>query len=221
MGLKRGVRRFVVAMCVAAVAIAMLFLLRAPLMQLVGNILVRDDTPREPAPFIVLLMGDGSHTRALKACDLYKAHLGRKIIFADEHSDGLAGEGFMTSLTQATEEYLQSCGVSPTDLIRLRSCDAGSTWNEAHCVRDFLLGRDIAERSKIILVTSWYHTSRAGWLFGQVLQPVGTIVEAVPATSADSLPSGWWRRKGDFLAVFNEYLKWAYWLAQEQRRAAD
>ena len=60
---------------------------------------------------------------------------------------------------------------------------------------------------KVILVTSWYHSSRAEWIFKKV-NSFGLEIISAP----NEIPKNWWRHEESFLRVFNEYLKWIYYL---------
>ncbi len=185
-----------------------------------GAVLVRDDhsqiSPSRP-PYAMLLMGDHTPARADAALSLYRQGLIKKIILVREEPSGFIAMGLQHNYSEVHYNYLLQAGVPSADLVFLSDCIGTSTRDEADCALAFL-GTLPAPQSQLALITSWYHTSRASWIFERRFAASGLaalpIIAAVPATSATNQLAGWWTAEGSFLAVFNEYLKWAYWLAR-------
>jgi uncharacterized SAM-binding protein YcdF (DUF218 family) len=184
--------------------------LHSPLLQALGNALVREDEAKQQLPVAMLLMGDTSPTRAQTALSLYQRGMVKKIVFAQESSSGFIREGYQKSYTQVHIDYLLAKGVALADLVVLGDCVADSTLDEAHCLKAYF-ARSGEKPAEIYVVTSWYHSARAGWLFDRVFSPLGIRVLMVPALGPESSPVQWWVKKAEFLDVFNEYLKSIYW----------
>jgi uncharacterized SAM-binding protein YcdF (DUF218 family) len=64
-----------------------------------------------------------------------------------------------------------------------------------------------------VVVTDWYHSSRAGWLFEKIFADTKVGIRMVSAATEDPVKGvkQWWRDEEMFLHVFEEYLKWTYW----------
>ncbi len=176
--------------------------------------LLRDDRPAPPpADLLMLLMGDDRPpTRASTACKAFKDHLASQILIADEAATGFVLLGLQNSAEDATIRYLEQCGVPAAAITLLKGCATDSTIDEARCLATRFRMHGRVER--IVLVTSWYHSSRAGYLFEKVLAPVGVKVDVLPAIGERSTPHRWWRQKRNIVAMMSEYVKWVYWLAK-------
>src|SRR4029078_5789381 len=60
---------------------------------------------------------------------------------------------------------------------------------------------------RVIIVTSKYHTRRAGFAFRRGLEGTGAV-PIVPASRYDaSDPAQWWRRRADFRFAGSEWVK--------------
>jgi uncharacterized SAM-binding protein YcdF (DUF218 family) len=184
------------------------------LADLPATLLIRDDRPAPPAAeYIVLLMGDDrAPLRASTACKAYKDHLGAHILIAAEKTVGFVRLGLQTNVDDATVKYLELCGVPSADISLLRSCATDSTADEARCVATHFRMHGKADR--IVVITSWYHTSRAGYLFGRAMAPLGVEVDMLPAIGPESHPHLWWKEKFVVISMVYEYIKWSYWLVR-------
>jgi uncharacterized SAM-binding protein YcdF (DUF218 family) len=200
-------RRIKILLVLAALA-GGAWLARHQLMQLAGNLLVRDDVGVPPAQYALLLMGDPSGIRADKALSLYRDHQTQKIAMAAPRRFGWVRRGIIDGDAEVHARYLKAQGVAPTDIVILRECDAVSTYDEAVCMRSFL--KEQAGVERVVVVTSWYHSSRAGWLFRRLLGSL--TVDVAAAAGPESRPEDYWRNRDDTIHVAVEYMKWAYWL---------
>jgi uncharacterized SAM-binding protein YcdF (DUF218 family) len=61
--------------------------------------------------------------------------------------------------------------------------------------------------SRVIVVTTEFHTRRAGRVFRKVLRPVGVTVVMRAAPGHDYEAARWWESEGGLLMVNNEYMK--------------
>lgn len=185
-------------MLLAAVAAV---LLRTSLFTWAGNLLVEDDSPQK-APTIVVLGGDGSGTRIVKAAELAQGGYSPEVI-VDGPRALMGNESEMTILYAQQKGFPQSLfhGLALPPKVN-------STHNEAIFVGKYLKSQGI---HKILLVTSNYHTHRAAWLFRE-LNP-GLWVIPVAAPDPDFTPDTWWKSREGQKIFFLEWAKtFAAWL---------
>ena len=176
-----------------------------------GTLLIRNDQPEPGAPYIVALMGDESPTRASMALAMLKADEHAKLLFGRERPAGFVKQGLKTSDADLYSRYLVENGVPPERLIIISDCDSTSTVDEAQCILRYLRAFGPLP-VRLPIVTSWYHTSRAGWLFENIWRETGTKIEMAPALPEDFDPKDWWQEEDSLIAVQNEYVKWIYWV---------
>lgn len=177
--------------------------------------LIHDDQPYPASDAIVLLMGDVTAARANTALELYKANAARQILFCEEAPSDYELEQVRPSAAQVTKAYLEKKSVPSSALTVVDGCAVTSTKEEALCIRSYLAKTGkLQPGSKLLIVTSWYHTSRALWLFKSNFQGSGVSLAMAQAPIPGVNPLTWWRQEFSVLAVFNEYLKWIYWLAK-------
>lgn len=178
-----------------------------------GAWLVRDDAPAAGAPFIALLMGTTAPVRADQALALLAASPAARLVMVRERPFGFVAAGVERSQVDVVAAYLMAKGVASDRIQILEGCASASTLDEARCMLAF--ARNLEPRpARLPVVTSWYHTSRAGWLFDKTFADSGIEIEMAPALSETSRPEGWLESEDSFISVYNEYLKWVYWLGK-------
>ncbi|MBK8227025.1 MAG: YdcF family protein [Flavobacteriales bacterium] len=197
----RWSRRFLV---LAAVLMA-LWLARVPLMRALGNWLIEED-PLAQADAIVVL-GGAPIERAPVGSQLLRAGWAPRLLF----TGGI------------TDERLQLYGIARTeaalglDAALLDSAQRGqavllevgtSTQEEAIAVRDFAVENSLR---KVIVVTTEFHTRRAGKVFRKALAPAGVevLVRAAPGKDYDA--ARWWESEAGMIMVNNECMKTLYY----------
>ena len=201
---KSGLKKWQIMVIVGA-SIMLISVFHRSIMNLPMTVLVRDDTPLKGADYIVLLMGAYGE-RTGHGGQLYQDGWGKKIIFAEAQDSDATHSGLAMRDGRATETLLKRMGVPVKDMVFLSETSNTSTFEEVRALLQYIKQIDPAA-SRIILVTSWYHSRRAAWITDKVNQ-TGMIVESAPTKK----PQAWWTHERDFLAVFNEYLKWVYYL---------
>ncbi len=186
--------------CVAALVMPSLRILPA-------QILVENDQPSKGGDGIILLMGDAVD-RAPHAADLLKTGYGKYIVFVETETDEMMKHGIKPREGQLVYAYLTRVLKVPADKIVFdREARVTSTQEEARALLKILDAHDLR---KNVLTTSWYHSSRAAWIFRKVMAenvPKDLSVKSFPSP----LPMKWYEREKDFLNVYMEYLKWAYY----------
>lgn len=178
-----------------------------PLRSLPAQILVENDHPRAGADAIVLLMGD-AEDRAGHAADLLRDGYADRIVFVETEQDKLQKAGIKSREGQNVYEYLTKTLKVPAAKISFdNSSKVTSTHEEIQALLKVL---DANNFNRIVLVTSWYHSSRAAWIFRKVLAEQRSTKIQV-ASLPSPTPNKWYKREKDFLNVYVEYLKWVYY----------
>ena len=182
-----------------------LFLFRYDLLQLPAKLIVKRDTLKEKGQVGILLMGS-SYKRSTYMVKLYKKGWVKKIIYAEAEFGESEVPGIELPEGLKVDRILHFLGVPKRDRIFLSETRNTSTFEEANVLLTAVKQR-FPDTKEIILVTSWYHSSRAKWIFEKV-NHFGFEIKSMP----NDRPKKWWKHEASFLHVFNEYLKWAYYL---------
>lgn len=185
LGNERGglVTRLAALVFLAAVAL-LLFFFRFSLMRAAGEWLVVSD-PLQPSNAIIILSGDDVRgDRAARAAQLYKAGWAPVVV--------ASGSELRSYLSEADLEMhdLTDDGVPASAIIPLRQ-RALYTLQES---RDLLQLCAAEHWTKIIVVTSNFHTRRARYIFRHVF-PHSIDVRVTPAPDADFDPDSWWETR--------------------------
>jgi len=173
-----------------------------PVGRALGEGLIAQDA-LSPADAIVVLGGDARH-RAPQAAALYRQGLAPVVLavggtLADNHYQA-----------QRTRDVLSSEGV-PGDAILVAGLHEASTVEEAQTAAEYAIDRGWR---RVIVVTSPYHTWRAGEVFRATLAPLTVDVQLSAAGDDPFDPQRWWKDPRQRRQVRNEYLKMALWSLQ-------
>lgn len=195
-------RRFTVLGALFALG---LYLAAAPILRAAGEFLVTDEAP-ERADAIVVLSGSFPD-RILEAVDLYQAGLAPLIVLCREPENAgfkqLRERGVVLprgyELNQSVAEQL---GV-PSAAIVVVERSEGSTFSEARRVLDFVARQGV---ETILLVTSKFHTRRAGVIYRHLAGDRLRIITR-PARYDRFEPESWWRDRMSTRRVLIEYQK--------------
>ncbi|MEL6347145.1 MAG: YdcF family protein [Myxococcota bacterium] len=165
-----------------------------------GAFLVRDDA-LVASDAIVILGGDATH-RAPHGAALYAQGLAPTVLAVG----GTDPNGHSTQ-ARKTERALVRLGVPPEAILVAGQYEP-STLEEARATADYAVDRGWR---RIIVVTSPYHTWRAGMMFHDILDPLS--VEVLRSAAADDPfdPARWWAEPRQRRQVRNEYLKTLWW----------
>jgi uncharacterized SAM-binding protein YcdF (DUF218 family) len=165
-----------------AAAVVLLVLFHATLLAALGNFLVKAGPPQK-ADIIVVLAGDGFGHRILTAGDLIKQGYAAQAIISGP--DGNYGN-YECDLAIP---FAVKAGDPESDFIHLEH-HARSTVEEAQVVVKKL--RDMGVK-RVILLTSTYHTRRAGNIFRRAAPDLDFIVVAAPDEFFK--PDSWWHNR--------------------------
>ncbi len=161
----------------------------------------------DKADAIVLMMGDVAD-RTPVAARLWKQKAAPKIIFMETEQDELAKLNLRPTDSELTHQYLKKLAIPEEAILYNKSTAVSSTREEVEAIIKTLDSK-LPQARHILVVTSWYHSSRTMWVIHKnKLKNTKLRFYSVPSP----LPSLWYGREKDFLSVFTEYLKWTYYL---------
>lgn len=174
--------------------LVLLYLGREAIFLAAGSYLVKTDTPL-PADVAIVLGGDETGGRVLTGCRLLKEGLVPKVWTSGEL------RFYNHSESELSREYAVAHGC-PADRVEALHFDVDSTRDEAAYITDAMRKAGIKH---FLLITSNYHTRRAGNLFRQYSQ--GLQFEVVAADQNDFSPTAWWKSRRTRKIFFFEWLK--------------
>ncbi|MGA2434030.1 MAG: YdcF family protein [Bryobacteraceae bacterium] len=186
--------RLLLALLGILIAAALAVAVQRPLLRAAGGFLVRGEEPFR-ADIVVVLAGDGNGLRILKAAELVRQGYAPRILVSGpwccygQHESDVA-IAFATRHGYPREWFIPL----PHSATSTRA-EAGAIVSELHRrgVRRF------------IVVTSDYHSRRAGAIFRSLAQPGSFRVVVSP--DVDFHPGDWWRSREGQKQVFYEWSK--------------
>ena len=204
--MKRCLKRLSLCLLLLGVLGAVLYWLRAPIMQGVATAWIVDD-PLTNADVIVVL-GGGPSTRPFEAARLYHQHWAPRILVMQPRADSTTELG----LTKRESELLKQILVRqevPEAAVLIAADEVMSTYEEALAMRNWVATNRI---QTAIVVTDVFHARRARWVFRKQLRPTGVrvLVRALPVREYTT--ENWWQREQGIAALQSEILKHGYYL---------
>jgi uncharacterized SAM-binding protein YcdF (DUF218 family) len=175
------------------VLLAILYLVRVPLLRFAGEFWIVDDAP-ESSDVIIVLSGDNyDAVRAARAAALFRAGMAPHVV-----ATGRSLRSYATT-TDLMKRDLQEHGVPAAAIIPLTH-RADNTREEALAVSEFVASH---HWKKILLVTSNYHTRRSAYVYERTLPP-GTQLRVISAPDIEYDPQSWWRTREGLKIFFHE-----------------
>jgi len=159
-----------------------------------GSYLVKAEAPQK-ADIALVLAGDGDGNRILTAAQLTRRGYVSKVLVSGP--SGMYGH-YECDLAIP---FAVKAGYPESYFLHFEN-DARSTKEEA---RDAIARLRQLGAHKILLVTSDYHTRRAGKIYRAAAPDLQFIVVAAPDTSFT--PDGWWHSRQGEKVAFNEWVK--------------
>lgn len=161
----------------------LLWILHAPILTLAGSALVEDDGAAK-ADAIVVLGGDGYGTRIVRGAELEKSGYGPRVLVSGP--ENLIGHDSDATIIYAGRKGYAASMFEAMPLPR----EVSSTRTEAQ-----YLGRILRDEGvvSIDLVTSNYHTRRAGYLWRK--ENPWLHVNVVPAPDPYFSPENWFNNR--------------------------
>jgi len=156
-----------------------------------GRLLVRSQDPQDPEALFVL-SGDRFGERLQKGAEVAKSNSGPLLVFLR------AGEIYDPRKDAAT--YIRDLGVADE---RVRFLPAGNSTAEEAGIAAGVISR--CKWKEVGVVTSPYHTRRAGWLFRRA---VGDAAQMRTIASKEPFNAGkWWGDERDAEVMMLEWVK--------------
>lgn len=170
-----------------------LFILRHPLLRMMGNFWVVND-PLQRSDVIVTLSDDNYQgDRAARAAQLFKAGWAPKIVVSGRFLRNYI------SLAEMSQKDLTQDGV-PGDAITKLTHRAEDTLDEEKIIAQLAVQK---RWQHVIIVTSNYHTRRARFIARRVFpSSIDVMMEAAPDVEYD--PDNWWRTRLGIKLFFHE-----------------
>ena len=159
-----------------------------------GSYLVKSDVP-EKADIALVLAGDGAGNRILAAAQLVRRGYVTRVLVS-----GPSGTYGRYECDLAIP-FAVKAGYPESYFLHFEN-DARSTKEEA---RDTIVRLHQLGAHKVLLVTSDYHTRRAGKIYRAAAPDLRFVVVAAP--DIDFTVDGWWHNRQAQKTAFNEWLK--------------
>jgi uncharacterized SAM-binding protein YcdF (DUF218 family) len=176
-----------------------------------GALLYRNDHPKDNADAVWLLMG-GVEVRPAAAAKAFLGKVANRIIFVTSEMSVIEEQGLMPSEQVLTMNILKSYGIDDSKITVVN--DFGrvtSTVEEADAMLKLITTTGLKPK-RLVVVTSWPHSARAGWIIEKALTGTGTEIDLLPVDAIPYDKSNWWKSERGLLFVFEEYIKWARYL---------
>jgi uncharacterized SAM-binding protein YcdF (DUF218 family) len=161
----------------------------------------------------VMVLGGGAEVRPFVAAALVRAGLARKVLLS--HLPDLQNDdaGMTPPEYEISRAVLLRRGVPAAD-IAMVGRNNRTTYHEALALAAFL---SPLPETRVLVVTSNYHTRRARWIFRQILGERAACVTFVSAPTDHFQADNWWKNESGFAAIVTENLKLVYYLFRYSR----
>jgi uncharacterized SAM-binding protein YcdF (DUF218 family) len=191
----------------------LLYVVRVPAMTSIGEWIVRDEPAVKSDAAVVLNTGVEFYPRLIQAADLYRKGLVNTVVINGNRKTRemrqLERKGFLPCCPwyENAIRILLLLGVPRDRVITVDAEDACDTISEAAAVGKKIIARGI---ETVIIVTSKYHTRRAGFIWKRLYQGRLTV-RTVAAETDPYSPEGWWKSGRQTRWVMAEYGAWVYY----------
>lgn len=199
-------RKFLTVLAVIVILIAIGVIFKTPILQSFSDFLMKQD-PAEKADLMVVLSG-GAFDRGNEGARLYKEGYAQHIICPG---------GNMEEILLALGDTLYESDVCKKNIVRNGIPDSlvtvlhygTSTREEADTILGYCKEHHI---KKIIVVTTLFHTRRAGSVYKKRFAAEGITVLMRGAHDTNYDEDHWWQSEYGMIALNNEYMKSLYYL---------
>jgi len=169
-------------------------------------------TQPQRADCVMVLLGD-EDVRPFVAAALLRVGLARRVMVARCRTPADMLQGGAPPTHEIVRRVLLLRGVSDDQILILRE-RVDSTYEEAKALNAFLRREP---NVRVTVVTSFYHTRRARWVFNRVLGARARQVSLVSAPADKCRPDNWWQVDDGAKVILAEYLKIAFYVARYGR----
>jgi len=179
-----GILSSLITLVAVVLLLLVFYLARHPILRLVGEGWLVEDTLERSDAIIVLSDDNFYADRATHAAQVYRQGLAPVVVASGRRLRPYAG------VAELIEHDLVERGVPKDKIIRVPH-DADSTREEAKALAQ------VAKQKKwrsVIVVTSNYHTRRARYIFSHVF-PKNIRIRVSGASDGDFDPGRWWEKR--------------------------
>lgn len=193
--------------------ISALYLATTPLLTYMGHFLIRNDPSQHSEASVVLTTGVDYYARLTEAARLYTLQLtNRVIINGNRKSETLRkieklGYKAPCHWSEKFIQMLMVLGVPREKIIIVNAENVFDTMSEARLVGDYIGKLNI---KKLTIVTSKFHTHRAGYIWEKLFQNKFRL-NMVAAQDDPFDPNRWWKSGRQIRALLGEYGGWFYY----------
>lgn len=159
-----------------------------------GNFLVLASEP-QPADAIIVLAGDFSGKRIETGGHLVRRNFAPYALVSGPYAIYGQNEALLAIDYAVTQGF-------PRNLFRPIQHHSDSTRDEALAFRPLLLQNKVR---KVLIVTSDFHTRRAGAIFRRIIPEVEIRMIAAPTPGLE--PATWWKSRPARKVIFQEWVK--------------
>jgi uncharacterized SAM-binding protein YcdF (DUF218 family) len=161
---------------------------------------------------VAVLAGSSQYLeRTAQAARIWREHRAARVVLTNdgEPSGWLSSEQRNPLFVERARWALEREGI-PSERIEALPRVVSSTYEEAVALREYATMRGVRS---LEVVTSPYHTRRAGWILRRVFDGSGVEIEVVAASPDDDAPTNatWWLHARGWHDVAGEYVKFAYY----------
>lgn len=195
-------------LCIMLIALGVVF--KTPILRSFSNFLMKQDDP-EKADLMVVLSGN-AFDRGNEGARLYKADYAHHIVCPGgnlEHAFLIMGDTVYES--DLCKKNIVKNGVPDSMVTVLRY--GTSTLEEADTILGYCREHQI---KKIIVVTSLFHTRRAGKVYRKRFAAAGIRVMMRGAHDSDFDENLWWQNEYGLIGLNNEYMKTLYYFLKRK-----
>ena len=187
-----------------------IYAVRVPVLQWAGRQIVRNDEMVPSDALIVL--GGGEPDREIAAADLFAAKIAPLVILATEREFNAVPELLRRGVrverpVDQRRRYLREMGVPDAAIVTLPGAEK-STIDEARTLAAWVQKHPIRS---LVVVTSTFHSRRAGFIFEWALRGSATAVRVKASAFNRYDPDHWWTDRVTFLAGVVEWQKTIYY----------
>jgi len=198
-------KKFLAWLCLCIMLITLGIIFKTPILQSFSNFLIKQDPP-ERVDLIVALSGS-AYDRGNEAADLLKKGYANRIVCPG---------GNLETILLALGDTLYESDVCKKDIVRNGVADSlvtvlhygTSTREEADTILGYCKEHQI---KKIIVVTTLFHTRRAGSVYKNRFAKEGITVLMRGAHASDYDENYWWQGEYGLINLNNEYMKTLYY----------
>ena len=206
-------RRWVRIINILIVLAVLLYSVSEPTLRALGHWLIEEDRPQ--AGDLIVVLGGSPAVRAMAAADYFEEGLAPLVFLSRgglEEAELVKGMNLEdTGNWGLTRKILLERGVPP-DKIIMDAVHVDSTLDEARRVKIFLDGR---ARTKLLLVTSRYHSRRAAAIFRGILGDRAEVI-SLPSKYDPFDPDNWWRHRTMAKRAVLEFQKMFLWSLESE-----